>query len=260
LHALPEQGLPIEIRPVVAAINRLLGRLSGVLDGQRRFMADAAHELRSPLTALSLQAERLDAIDLSPQARERLDVLRTGLARSRDLLEKLLDFARAQSDDGSVRGEVSVAPVLRQVLEDMLPLAEQRRIDLGVVHSVDARVALGEFRLGTLLRNLVDNAIRYTPPGGRIDLGMALEGDSVRVDVADSGPGIAPEERERVFEAFHRLPGSSEAGSGLGLAIVKAIADRNRVEIRLDDADRAARSGLRVSLLLPLAEGTGLPR
>ena len=253
LHALPEQGLPAEIRPFVMAINRMLGRVSEVLEGQRRFIADAAHELRSPMTALSLQAERLEGSELSSEARERLAALRCGIDRGRGLLEQLLAYARVQSVEtvGSARCEVRL--VARRVLEDLMPLAEEKSIDIGIEGVEDAVVAISDSELGRVLKTLFENAIRYTPVAGRVDIGVHREDAMAHVVVADSGPGIVPGERERVLQAFYRTLGSDQIGSGLGLAIVKAIVDRNGAQLRLDYAEEKTASGLRATVSIPLA-------
>ncbi len=253
LHALPEQGLPTEIRPFVVAINRMLGRVSAVLEGQRRFIADAAHELRSPMTAISLQAERLGDTALSAEAHDRLGVLQRGIERGRALLEQLLAYASVQSVEPALPASSGLRLAVRQVLEDLLPLAEAKHIDIGLEGEEDALVAISETDLRTVLKNLVENAIRYTPAAGRIDIGVRRAGALAEVVIQDAGPGIAPGERERVLRAFYRTLGSGQVGSGLGLAIVKAILDRNGAQLRLDDADNKTQPGLRATVSIPIA-------
>lgn len=254
LHALEAQQVPVEIRPFVTAINRLLGRVGQSMATQRRFVADAAHELRSPLTAMSLQAERLAEAPMSTVAHERLRALRLGIERGRNLLEQLLSLARVQATQADKPAtQVSVLGVYRHVLEDLLPLAEARQIDIGVESERDARLAVNEIELFTMIKNLVDNAIRYTPAGGRVDLSIEQEAGDVRLAVTDSGPGIAQEERERVFDPFYRVLGTEQTGSGLGLSIVRTIAERLGARIELHDADAAQQRGLRVVVLIPAA-------
>jgi two-component system OmpR family sensor kinase len=252
LHPIEDGRVPVEIRPFVVAINRLLGRVSRSMQAQRRFVADAAHELRSPLTALSLQAERLADADMSDLARERLAVLRLGIERGRKLLDQLLSLARAQSATAPA-SPVSVRGIYRRVLEDLMPLAQARRIDIGVEGSQDAEVPCSELDMIALVRNLVDNAIRYTPEGGRVDLSVHVSQECAVLCVQDTGPGIAPAERERVFDSFYRALGSEQLGSGLGLAIVKAIVDRAGANVRLGYSDEAKQAGLRVEIRMPLA-------
>lgn len=245
--------LPSEIRPFVVAINRLLSRVGQSVSMQRRFVADAAHELRSPLTALSLQAEQLDAADMSAHARERLAVLRSGIRRTRSLLDQLLTLARVQDSSRERTQMVSVQQVFRQVLEDLMPLAEVKNIDVGVVGTQDARVTAPEADLKTLVKNLVDNAIRYTPSGGQINLSVHASEGQVILQVTDTGPGIAPEERQRVFDPFYRVVGQDEVGSGLGLSIVQTIADRLEAKIDLGYASEPTQSGLRIAVTFPQA-------
>lgn len=272
LKPLPKTDLPTELQPFVNAINGLLGRTGAAMESQRRFVADAAHELRSPLAALSLQAERLHAAPMSPEATERLETLQAGIRRSRHLLEQLLLLARAQNarwgqgqataTAASAPAVVAVLPVMRRVLEDLLPLADQKGLNLGisaapgVTHDAEVderiRVAADEMALYTLLRNLVDNAIRYTPAGGQIDLWVDQRGTDVVMAVQDDGPGIPAEERARVVDPFYRVLGTGESGSGLGLSIVDTLVGNLKGRLRLDDAVGHAH-GLRAEVTLPAA-------
>lgn len=191
LHPIDEHHLPTEVRPFVVAINRLLERVAQSMDAQRRFVADAAHELRSPMTALSLQAERLAATDMPAPARERLLPLSLGIDRSRKLIDQLLTLATAQSDFHRAQSAVCVHEIYRRVLEDLLPLAERKHLDIGVESIEDVQVIINETDLVILVKNLVDNAIRYTPDGGRIDLSVERVQGLVMLQVKDSGPGIS---------------------------------------------------------------------
>ncbi|MEJ3662132.1 ATP-binding protein [Pseudomonas fragi] len=255
LHPIDEQHLPAEVRPFVVAINRLLTRVAQAMDGQRRFVADAAHELRSPMTALSLQAERLAACSLQVSARERLLPLCQGIERSRQLIEQLLSLAAAQAAVPRPQARIGVHAVYRRVLEDLLPLAEQKHLDIGVEDSADVQLLINPMDLFTLIKNLVDNAIRYTPAGGTIDLCLAQTDTCVCLQVKDSGPGISVEEHDRVFDPFYRTLGSGETGSGLGLSIVRAIAERVGARVALGFTDETSRRGLCVSLWFPCARG-----
>ncbi|NCE92098.1 ATP-binding protein [Pseudomonas sp. L13] len=250
LHRIDEQHLPLEIRPFVVAINRLLTRVAHAMDSQLRFVADAAHELRSPMTALSLQSDRLAATDMSPMTRERFVPLSRGIERGRKLIDQLLSLAAAQSASARPLSTLSVHDVYRQVLEDLLPLAERKHIDIGVESAQDVQVVFNEIDLFTLVKNLVDNAIRYTPHGGRIDLSVVLTQGWVQLQVKDSGPGITLEEQARVFDPFYRSLGTDESGSGLGLSIVKAIIDRTGARIQLGWSDEVERRGLCVTVWL----------
>lgn len=251
LHPLPHDNLPTEIHPFVMALNNLFKRIEQSMEMQRRFVADAAHELRSPLTALSLQAERLANTELSETARERLEALSRGIERSQALLNQLLDLARAQSTVGQTVKPISLQGVFRLVLENLIPLAEVKDIDIGVIDTSDAMVKVSEIDLITLIRNLVMNAIQYTPSGGRVDLSVEKSFDGVRVKVKDNGPGIPDGDRERVFDPFYRILGNDETGSGLGLSIVNTIADRIGAIVRLDNSDENSKKGLSVTVFFP---------
>lgn len=238
-------GLPSEIWPFVAQINALLGRTGRTIVLQRRFIADAAHELRSPLTAMSLQAERLGTAEMPGEARVRLGALKAGLVRTRALLEQLLTLARTHELPVAPDRAVSLNQVIREVLEDLVPLAEEKNIDLGVIGDVSANVLGTHLEVRLLVKNLVDNAIRYTPENGRVDMAVRCEPQAVILQVDDTGPGIAPAERERVFDPFYRVLGNGEIGSGLGLAIARTIADSIGASIELGSAC-PVEGGLRV--------------
>ncbi|MFZ6760509.1 ATP-binding protein [Undibacterium sp. Ji50W] len=248
LHPISCETLPREIRPFVVAINHLLTRVEQFMGTQRRFVADAAHELRSPLTALSLQAELLANTDMSVNARERLQVLRQGIERGKTLLAQLLTLARVQTTTSTSDTGVSVQKIYRRVLEEVMLLADAKQLDIGVVGDQDADIMVNELDLIILIRNLVDNAIRYTPNGGRVDLSVASTDAAITLTVEDNGPGIAVADRERVFDPFYRVLGNDQLGSGLGLAIVHAISTRIGAGVQLDFSDERLASGLRVSV------------
>lgn len=189
---------------------------------------------------------------MSANARERLQPLRRGIQRGRKLIDQMLALARAQSDSSPPQQPVSVHHIYRRVLEDLLALAEDRQIDIGVEGDHDVSVFMHELDLYTLVRNLVDNAIRYTPYGGRVDLSVEIEQDKACLLIKDTGPGIPAEERERVFDPFHRGLGSEQFGSGLGLSIVKVIVDRADATIRRAFTDEAGENGLCVAVRMPL--------
>jgi two-component system, OmpR family, sensor kinase len=246
--------LPAEIRPFVVAVNRLLERVRQAVAARRRFIDDAAHELRSPLAAISLQAERLAGATMSSEATARVKTLRHGIDRARNLVEQMLDFARAQDAGRRLEDCVSVRDVYRQVLQDLVPLAEAKHIDIGVLSEMDAHLRCPELDLVILVRNLVDNAIRYTPEGGRVDLSVRTANGATVLEIADTGPGIAEAERERVFDPFHRLLGSHEIGAGLGLSIVRNIAAQIGATVTLDHANLRPRAGLRVNVTFPATD------
>lgn len=224
LQPLPYTDMPDEITPFITSINNMMHRIDDVMAQQRRFIADAAHELRSPLAALTLQAENLERA--TPQDRsQRLLQLKHGLTRTCTLLEQLLSLARQQSGAVS-EAEFSFDGVVRQVLEDLMPMATAKGIDLGCERLDEVTVVSNKDALTILVRNAVDNAIRYTQPGGRVDIALYRENGNVVLQVSDNGTGIPEGEEEHMFEPFYRVIGSGETGSGLGLAIVRSISDR----------------------------------
>jgi two-component system OmpR family sensor kinase len=228
-------GLPEEIAPFASAINRLLERVGRLMDAQRRFVADAAHELRSPLTALSLQAQNVEQAATLDAARQRVAPLRAGIERARRMTEQLLSLARSQAA-GVKTEEVDVGRIVRELIADHLPVAEARRIDLGVGRA-DERLALETDveLLRVVLKNALDNALRHTPPGGEVTLAFFQDGGDCVIEVADTGPGIPPAEREQAFRPFHRLDGASGEGSGLGLTIARDAAARLGGAIELQE-------------------------
>lgn len=241
LDALPLDEVPREIRPYLASINRLLARIGTMLERERRFVADAAHELRTPIAALSLQAENLEHAALPAETRTRLRNLQQGLARTRAVVEQLLSLARAQSGRSLTLCPTDPSHVLRHVIEDLMPVAEQRHIDLGLERNEGALVLADPTQLYTLLRNGLDNALRYTPEGGRVDIAVfkdqAADGSlRIVIDIDDTGPGIAEQDLQRAFEPFERLDHSPDSmGSGLGLAIMRNIAQNMGASIQLEN-------------------------
>jgi two-component system OmpR family sensor kinase len=232
------ERLPAEIIPLVHALNDLLARLAHTLNAQRQFIADAAHELRTPLTAVRLQAEMAQrATDSAEQARN-LESLRAGLLRASHLVEQLLAMARLDValDAGSMEA-VDLLEVARRVVTEFALIADDRHLDLGLLPSEAVSVAGDPGELRTLLGNLVDNALRYTPAGGQVDVQVQRAGDKAVLTVSDTGPGIPAVERTRVFDRFYRGADAVAPGSGLGLAIVQRIADRSRATVRLEDAE-----------------------
>lgn len=236
LDLLPEQDISKELLPFVTSINRLIGRLKEAMALQRRFIADAAHELRSPLAALSMQAENLGAATNPLAARERLVSFQTALHRTRRLVEQLLALARSQHGSSMTPSTVSLRQLATDAIAESVEMANSKRIDLGLQQVDDIEVVADAPALAVVLRNLVDNAVRYTPEGGKVDVSVRRTGGYLVLDVEDSGPGIPAEQLSRVLEPFYRIPGTAAAGSGLGLSIVTEIARRSG-EFTLENAD-----------------------
>ncbi|MGZ5153221.1 MAG: ATP-binding protein [Burkholderiales bacterium] len=225
LAPLPVADVPHEISSFVAAINRLLERVNGLMGEQRRFVADAAHELRSPLTALSVQAQNIENAESLETAKARLAPLKTGLERAQRLTEQLLSLAKTQAD-ANEPAEISVSNVIRELIAEYLPLAHAKEIDLGMEENAAQTISGSADVLRLILSNAIDNALRYTPRGGVVTVRVSREVRDTIVEVIDSGSGIPAADRTRAFDAFHRLEGSSGNGSGLGLAIARDAASR----------------------------------
>ncbi len=242
LTSLPEDSVPQEIHPFVHSTNRLLHRLSMALEHQRRFVADAAHELRTPVAALTIQVENLSRAAMPAEARDRLRPVEAGLKRLRTLLEQLLELARIQTQPQLNYGEFAGAEVLKQVVGDLLPLAESRSIDLNMkrLEAVQMRGRPEDFAV--VARNALANAVRYTPESGRVDVSLYTDAHGAIVfEVLDTGPGIPEESLERAFDPFYRALGDADAGSGLGLALVRSAAERLKGEVRLDNVSAGGR-------------------
>ena len=251
LRPVSEQALPVEVKPFVVALNRMLARMGAAMETQRRFVADAAHELRSPMAAIALQAERLANAPMSAEAAERLHALRQGIERGKTLLDQLLSLARVQARLPHAPESADVRKVLIRVLEDLVPLAELKSLDVGLSGTLDTQVLVSEAELHMLVRNLVDNAIRYSPSQGQIDVDVQVLSSTVQISVIDAGPGIPPEEHEHVFAPFHRQGDQAQQGTGLGLAIVAAIVQKSGGTVSLRNRIGAGVTGLIVELQLP---------
>ena len=249
LKPVVSEDLPIEIRPLADELNRLLLRLQAAFAAQRTFISDAAHELRSPLTALRLQMQFLDR---APDEAARLEArarLGDAVARAIHLAEQLLALARSDPQEAVGQVEaIDLSAVAVEGVADCHALAVTRQVELNLESSPTVRIAGEEESIRILIRNLVDNAVRYTPSGGRVQVRCAQTSGGALLEVRDTGPGIPAADRERVFDRFYRHAQGHESGSGLGLAIVKAIAERHRAQIDLADAPGG---GLQVSVRFP---------
>jgi two-component system, OmpR family, sensor kinase len=238
LEDLPEGSLPEEVQPLVRALNELLARLKNALGRERAFMADAAHELRTPLTALHLQMGILARASSESERLTAMETLSAGVQRAIRLIEQMLALAREEPRVASPRTVVRLDELAREAVGELVPLADLRHIDLGITAAQPVSVSGDADALRTLLRNLIDNAVRYTGDGGRVDVSVVelpAPAGTVRVTVSDDGPGIESSERARVFDRFYRRPGTVQPGSGLGLAIVKTIADAHGATVQLSE-------------------------
>jgi signal transduction histidine kinase len=251
LAPLNTRNLPLEIEPLVSELNRLLDRLQRAFSVQRAFISDAAHELRSPLTALRLQLQLLDRAPDEAARVEARSRLGAAVERAIHLVEQLLALARSEPQDASPGFDtVDLSAAAAEGISDAHEFALSRHIDLGLDATPNLLVRGDQEALRVLVRNLVDNAVRYTPPHGSVQVrSRATPGEAV-LEVTDTGPGIAAADRERVFDRFYRRAAAQESGTGLGLAIVKAIAERHGARVALSEAPGG---GLRATLSFPRA-------
>lgn len=260
LKPIDASGTFAEARPLVTALNHFLARADESSRNQQRFLANAAHQLRTPLASLQAYLDLVQEAALPPQARADLERVRETTARTARLAEQLLALARAEP--GGVRREAPVALNLKHLVEaaadEWVKRALARRIDLGF-DLAEAPVAGDAVLLREALANLIHNALEYTPAGGRVTVRAGVRGEPRRAFLAveDDGPGIPVEERARVTERFYRIPGTPGTGSGLGLAIVREIAVSHGAEIEIADArpNAAGSRGCRVTLVFPAKSG-----
>jgi len=262
LYPIELSSQPRELHALVDAVNDLMARLGSALALQRHFLADAAHELRTPITALKLQLQLLERASDTQTRQVATAELRAGIDRAQHLIEQLLQLSRLAPETPALRRDtVDLSALVRSTVSAFSARADERQIDLGAVTSEPVMIAADAQQLTILLNNLVDNALRHTPAGGQVDVEAAMKEGSPRLSISDSGPGIPEADRQRVFDRFYRGQaaepasvltnageGSSPDGSGLGLAIVRAVAERHGAGITLDDGPRG---GLRVSLTFP---------
>ena len=234
LSPIDSRQVPEEISPLVGSLNDMLARLSQTIEMQKRFIADAAHQMKTPLAGMRMQAE-LALRELDPDEIHRsLEQLAKSSESATRLVNQLLALARAehQPHAGTAFATLELAALARATVQDWVPASFERRIDLGF-EPPDAPVDIAgnALMLRELLSNLIDNALRYTPAGGSVTVRVRVDDAHAILEVEDTGPGIAPAERSHVFERFYRILGSSAPGSGLGLAIVREVAQQHGAEI-----------------------------
>jgi two-component system OmpR family sensor kinase len=247
----PVLQAPVEVRPLVRSLNSLLARLADAFDTQRRFAADAAHELRTPLTALTLQIQLARRAETAEERALALDRLEQGVKRSTRLVQQLLTMARLEPDAARTMGAFDLGALAAAVVDDKRAFAHERQIALEV-SAEPVAISGQQDAMRILLANLVDNALRYTPAGGTVAVTVERNGADACIAVADSGPGIPDEERERVFDRFYRGRSAPAGGSGLGLAIVRQVATLHGGAVKLATSDAG---GLLVSARFPCKEG-----
>jgi two-component system sensor histidine kinase TctE len=237
LRPLDETRAPGEVRPLIHEVNALIERLKAMMDAQRRFVADAAHQLRTPFAGLKSQAELAKREPVTEPVRDALERICVSAQRCSHLVNQLLTLARNEPEArlNAPLELLDLHRVAQETAAHWAPEALRRNIDLGF-ESGDLQLPIkgNEASLRDLIDNLIDNAIRYTPEGGHITVRVGY-GDSAWLEVEDDGPGISPDQREQVFERFHRIPGSGQPGSGLGLAIVQEVALRHGAQVSIGE-------------------------
>ncbi len=227
--------VPEELQPLIDAFNAMLERMRGNLDAQQRFIADAAHQLRTPLTGLKTQAQLAMRESDPEELKNSLRQIATGVDRAAHLVNQLLTLARAEATDAAQQALVplNLDLLLREQVEEWVMRALDRRIDLGYEPAPVSEIMGNAFLLRELISNLIDNALRYTPPEGRVTGRVVVQGDFVVLEIEDSGIGISEEQAELVFERFYRVDGTGADGSGLGLPIVREIAELHHADASL---------------------------
>jgi two-component system, OmpR family, sensor kinase len=258
---IPLEHIPREIAPLISAMNSLIGRLQGAVERQRRFVSDAAHELRTPLAALQIQVDNLQTYARSKNGawRETMDDLKAGVRRARALVEQLLKMARLEDRALPNRQEaIDLEDLIGSVVADHVAIAGQKDVDLGLSINDAVGLHLSDPDAKLLFANLIDNAIRYTPRGGTVDVALKMDGTDALVEVVDSGCGIPNIALPRVFDRFFRAAPPDIEGTGLGLAIAKAIADRNHFRLTIDN--RPGALGVVVRVKIPCAAVSARPR
>lgn len=236
----PAAEVPAEVLPLVQGMNVLTGRLQDALDKQKRFVADAAHELRTPLAALQIQ---LDNLSTTTHQMAAIGELHSGLDRARKLVEQLLRLARTEDASGAQTWEmIDLSAFITQCVADFIPFAEEKVIDLGMVKADPTTISGSRAELALLFGNLIDNAIRYTSPGGSVDVSVIRTASGFSVEVADTGCGVAEADIPRLFDRFFRAAPPDVDGSGLGLSIAAAVARRHALSV--DIANRKDTNGL----------------
>ncbi|HYD16993.1 MAG TPA: ATP-binding protein [Patescibacteria group bacterium] len=252
LQPLPSENIPEEIVPLVRALNDLLKRLDEAMKLQRRFTADAAHELRTPLAAVNLQLELLSRTKDEAERVEAVGNLTQGVQRSIRLVEQLLAFARLEAKEDSVPATgIDALPLCQEAVKYFSDSAVRKNIDLGLVRQEPAPVLSDAESLRTVIGNLLENALRYTPENGQVDVHVYSSEKHAVIEVWDNGVGIPPEEQARIFDRFYRVPGSGGQGTGLGLAIVKNLLDRDGADISI--ASGIGGRGTCVKIIYPKA-------
>ncbi|KIU52656.1 ATP-binding protein [Bradyrhizobium elkanii] len=251
--AIPLTGIPIEVAPLVESMNGLIVRLRAAVEAQKRFLSDAAHELRTPLAAMQIQVDNLK-INSSGSVGAEFEAgkaaLAQGVRRASALVGQLLRLARLDEPVAPLSETVEVGPLLLDCVGDHVVLAEHKGIDLGARMETSATLHGSVEELRVLFANLIDNAVRYTPSGGQVDISLTLRDGRSVIEVLDTGTGLPPGVVSRIFDRFYRAAPPDVEGTGLGLAIARRIAERNGLVLTVENRPDGA-AGVLARVTLP---------
>ncbi len=244
LRPFSPEGAPREVIPLVRSLNALFERVGRLLENERRFTADAAHELRTPLAALKTQAQVAKGASDDAARQHALDGVIEGCDRATRLVGQLLTLARLEPDSGRPAGQCELVGLASEVIAELAPFALARGVDIELRRFEPVSVEGHRELLSVLLRNLVDNAVRYSPRGRSVNVEVLSRGEGATISVTDEGPGVAPDERARLGQRFYRVLGTGQSGSGLGLSIARRIAEMHSARLRFEEGGNG--KGLRV--------------
>jgi two-component system, OmpR family, sensor histidine kinase QseC len=247
LVTLDADEVPAEVMPLVENLNRLFERVAELIESERRFTADASHELRTPLAALKIQAQVARAAAGVTERTHALDQVIAGCDRATHLLQQLLTLARLDPDEPGTKAEsCDLQDLARAAIAELAPYAWSRKVEIDLAEGAAVAVPGNAGLIAILLRNLIDNAIRYSPAGASVQVRAAGDDKAATLTVTDHGPGIPAEEHDKVGQRFYRILGTEASGSGLGLSIVKRIAELHGASVSLDEGERG--KGLSVTV------------
>jgi two-component system, OmpR family, sensor kinase len=248
LRPFAPEGAPREVVPLVRSLNALFGRVGRLIENERRFTADAAHELRTPLAAVKTQAQVARGAFDDRARQHALDGVIEGCDRATRLVDQLLTLARLEPDPAQAAKHLELVDLAREVIAELAPLALAKDVEIELRGPGPAPVKGHRELLSVLLRNLVDNAVRYSPHGSSVNVDVVSGDQGATLSVMDEGPGVTPDERARLGQRFYRVLGTGQSGSGLGLSIVRRIAEMHSARLRFEEGDG---KGLRVVVEFP---------
>jgi two-component system sensor histidine kinase QseC len=254
LEPIAVNGAPSEMTPMLDALNGLFRRIAELLASERRFTADAAHELRTPIAGIRAQAQVALGATADSERSHALHATLQGCDRATHQVEQLLTLSMLESGAEHALADVDLAALARQVVAEVAPLALGKQQVIEVDASNPSTVQGDATLLSVMVRNLVDNAIRYSPAGAIVRIALSNERGAIRLSVEDSGPGMSPADMQRIGERFFRVVGSGQAGSGLGWSITRRIAAVHRAAVRV--AKSESLGGLSVDIGFPAERGT----